>query len=77
VQIITPAEALAFAHDASKAIRALNRATYPADRCPGLRYPADAYDLLGSLHKLAYRLPAPHADRRVPATPAATGLDHD
>jgi hypothetical protein len=53
----TPAEARAIADDASEAIRALNNATHPADWCPGLQYPADAYDVLGSLHELAYRLP--------------------
>jgi hypothetical protein len=53
----TPAEARAIADDASEAIRALNHATHPADLCPGLQYPADAYHVLGSLHELAYRLP--------------------
>ncbi|MDT7548071.1 MAG: hypothetical protein QOE84_465 [Actinomycetota bacterium] len=53
----TPAEARALADDASEAIRALNHATHPADCCPRLRYPADAYDLLAALHELAARLP--------------------
>lgn len=54
---ITPAETRALADDASDAIRALNHATHPADRCPGLQHPADAYDLLATLHELATRLP--------------------
>ena len=53
----TPAEARALADDASEAIRALNHATHPADWCPGLLHPADAYAVLGALHELVYRLP--------------------
>jgi hypothetical protein len=54
---VTPDAARALADSASEAIRALNHATLPADGFPGLRYPADAYYLLGSLHQLVIRMP--------------------
>lgn len=54
---LSSADACRIADDASEAIRALNHATLPADGCPGLQYPSDAYVLLGALAQLAQRLP--------------------
>jgi hypothetical protein len=43
------------AEDAAEAVRALNHATLPG--AAGLAYPADAYEIAGSLAVLAARLP--------------------
>lgn len=53
----TPSETRMIADNASEAIRALIHATLPADRSPGLRYPADACYLLGALQQLSSRIP--------------------
>lgn len=54
---MTPEDARALADDASQTIRALNLATLPADGCPGLVHPTDAFDVIGALAELARRLP--------------------
>lgn len=42
---------------AKEAIHALNYATLPWDNYPGLEYPSDAYDAVGSLVAMAGMLP--------------------
>src|SRR5689334_101787 len=53
---VTFEQAAALAEHASEAIRALNHVTLAADGGV-LRYPCDAYTLLGSLSELVERLP--------------------
>lgn len=54
---VTPDNALKHARSANEAIRALNQATMPADGSPALRYPSDAYALIGSIAEMSSRLP--------------------
>lgn len=42
---------------AAEAVRLLNYLTLPGDGYPGLRYPADAYDIIGGVKVMAQRLP--------------------
>jgi hypothetical protein len=45
------------ASDAAEAVHSLNYATQPAEGWPGLNYPGDVYNVLGSLAVLAEQLP--------------------
>ena len=54
---MTPDDVRRLALEASEAIRVLNHATMPANGCPGLAYPSDAYTVVGALAELAGRLP--------------------
>jgi hypothetical protein len=45
--------AVELARQVAEAVRGLNHATHPADRFPGLEYPADAYEVLGALSTAA------------------------
>lgn len=55
--LLTPDDARALANQASEAIRVLNHATLPANGCPGLSSPSDAYRMVGTLAELASRMP--------------------
>ena len=54
---MTPDDVRRLALAASETIRTLNHATMPANGCPGLAYPSDAYTVVGALAELAGRLP--------------------
>ena len=45
------------AQGAADAIRALNYATLPHEGYPGLEYPSDVYDVIGSLKTALQRMP--------------------
>ena len=45
------------AQEAADAIRALNYATLPHEGAPGLEFPSDVYDVIGSLKTALQRMP--------------------
>ena len=45
------------AQEAADAIRALNYATLPHEGAPGLEFPSDVYDVIGSLKNALQRMP--------------------
>lgn len=73
-----PTTAAALAEQAAEAVRALNHATL---RVPGarMRYPGDAYTVIGNLSELAMRLPQAltQLQRFIDELEAAGHLRHD